>query len=181
MAPPRARTITTAWNATFRRPAIVTEPNRTTTYSYDSNGNVLTKTVTDTTVTPNVARTWIYTYNTYGRVLTADGPRTDVSDVTTYTYYTCTTGYQCGQLQTVTNAASQTTTYNTYNAYGQPLSITDPNGILTTLTYDARQRLTSRVTASETTAFDYWPTGLLKKVTLRMPALSPIPTMVRTV
>jgi len=162
----RARTITTTWHPTFRRPTLVTEPNRTTGYTYDADGNVLTQTVTDTSVTPHVARTWTYTYDSYGRVLTANGPRTDVSDITTYTYYTCTTGYQCGQLQTVTNAAGQTTTYNSYNAHGQPLTITDPNGILTTLTYDARQRLTSRQTASETTAFDYWPTGLLKKVTL---------------
>jgi YD repeat-containing protein len=81
-------------------------------------------------------------------------------------YYTCTTGCECGQLHTVTNAAGQTTTYNTYNAHGQPLTITDPNGVVTTLTYDLRQRLVSRQIGSETTAFDYWPTGQLKKVTL---------------
>src|SRR5207245_974777 len=112
------------------------------------------RTVTDTTVTPNASRTWTYTYDSYGRRLTADGPRTDVSDSTTYTYYTCTTGYQCGQLQTVTNAAGQITTYNTYNAHGQPLTITDPNGVVTTLTYDLRQRLTSRQVGTETTTFD---------------------------
>jgi RHS repeat-associated protein len=163
---PRARTISTSWDATFRLPHLITEPNRTTGFTYYANGAVHTKTVTDTSVTPNVLRTWTYTYNSFGQILTANGPRTDVSDVTTYTYYTCTTGFQCGQLQTVTNAANQTTTYNTYNAHGQPLTITDPNGILTTLTYDARQRIKTRTTANETTAFDYWPTGLLKKVTL---------------
>ncbi|MGH9931662.1 MAG: RHS repeat domain-containing protein, partial [Pyrinomonadaceae bacterium] len=56
--------------------------------------------------------------------------------------YACGTGFQCGQVQTVTNAAGHVTTYNTYNAHGQPLTITDPNSIVTTLTYDARQRLT---------------------------------------
>jgi RHS repeat-associated protein len=89
-----------------------------------------------------------------------------VSDVTTYTYYTCTTGAQCGQIDTITNALGQVTTYNTYNAHGQPLTITDPNGVVTTLTYDARQRLTSRQVGAETTAFVYYPTGLLQKVTL---------------
>lgn len=163
---PRARTIATQWNAAWRQPALITEPNRTTAFTYDSLGNVLTRTVTDTSVTPNVARTWTFTYDTYGRMLTADGPRTDVSDVTTYTYYTCTTGFECGELHTVTNAAGQTTTFNTYNAHGQPLTITDPNGVVTTLTYDGRQRLTSRQTAGETAVLDYWPTGLLKKVTL---------------
>jgi RHS repeat-associated protein len=109
------------------------------------------------TITPECRLLWV--------ILPQDLYGSDVADLTTYGYYTCTTGYQCGQLQTVTNAAGQVTTFNTYNAYGQPLTITDPNGVLTTLTYDAHQRLTSRVTASETTAFGYWPTGLLKKVT----------------
>ncbi len=38
--------------------------------------------------------------------------------------------------------------------------------MLTTLTYDVRQRLTSRQVGSETTTFSYWPTGLLKRVTM---------------
>ncbi len=37
---------------------------------------------------------------------------------------------------------------------------------MTTLTYDARLRLTSRQIGTETTRFSYWPTGLLKQVTL---------------
>ena len=59
-----------------------------------------------------------------------------MTDVTTLTYYTCGTGYQCGQVQSVTNALSQVTTFDTYNAHGQPLQITDPNGVVTTLAYD---------------------------------------------
>jgi len=162
----RARTITTTWDPAFQQPDVVAEPNRTTSFSYDAAGNVLTRSITDTTVTPSVSRSWSYTYDTYGRTLSVDGPRTDVSDVTTYAYYTCNTGYQCGQLQSVTNAAGQVTTFNTYNAHGQPLTITNPNGVVTTLSYDARQRLLSRQTAGETTTFEYWSTGLLKKVTL---------------
>src|SRR5262249_20680309 len=147
------------------------------TFTHDSVGNVLTRTVTDLTVTPNVSRTWTYTYNSAGRVLTANGPRTDVTDQTTYTYYgasaTCTTTVTgasstgCrGQLATATNALSHVTTYDEYNGNGQPLKITDPNGLVATLAYDSRQRLTSSAVGSETTAFEYWPTGLLKKVTL---------------
>jgi YD repeat-containing protein len=162
----RQRKISTAWDSNFRESDSITEPNRTTSFTYDTSGNALTKATTDTSVTPNVSRAWSYTYDSYGRMLTADGPRTDVSDATTYAYYTCTTGYQCGQVQTVTNAAGQVTTFSTYNAYGQPLTITDPNGIVTTLTYDVRQRLTSRQVGTETTTFTHWPTGLLKQVTL---------------
>lgn len=49
---------------------------------------------------------------------------------------------------------------------GRPLTVADPNGVLTTFTYDAAGRLATRQTNGETTSFDYWPTGLLKKVTL---------------
>jgi RHS repeat-associated protein len=162
----RQRKIVTSWHPSFRLPATITEFNRTTTLNYDGNGNLQTKTVTDTSVTPNVSRTWSYTYDSYGRMKTAKGPRTDVDTTTTYAYYTCATGYQCGKLQTVTDALGHITTYNTYNAHGQPLTITDPNNVVTTLQYDGRQRLTSRQIGTETTTFDYWPTGLLKKVTL---------------
>jgi RHS repeat-associated protein len=160
------RKISTAYSPTWREPVTITEANRTTSYSYDGSGNALTKTVTDTSVSPNVSRTWTYTYNAYGQPLTIDGPRTDVTDVTTIQYYSCSSGSQCGQIQTITNALGQVTTFNTYNAYGQPLTITDPNGVVTTLTYDARDRITSSEIGTETTSYSYWPTGLLKLVTL---------------
>jgi RHS repeat-associated protein len=170
----RQRRISTAWHPTYRMPTQVVESNRTTAYTHDASGNALTRTVTDTTVTPNVSRTWTYTYTNYGQVLTEDGPRSDVSDLTTYTYYSCTTGYQCGQLNAVTNAAGQLTTYNVYNAHGQVTQLTDPNNVFTTLAYDLRQRLTDRCvggtlptcSGGEKTTYEYWPTGLLKKVTL---------------
>jgi RHS repeat-associated protein len=160
----RARTISTSWHPTYRLPDVVTEPGRATDFDYDANGNLLEVEVTDT-ATSEVRRT-TSTYDTYGRIMTVDGPRTDVSDVTTLAYYTCSTGSQCGQLQSVTNALSQVTTYDSYNAHGQPLQITDPNGVVSTLSYDLRQRLTSRTVAGEATTLEYWPTGLLKKVTL---------------
>ena len=160
------RVISTQWSATWRKPVLITEPNRTTAFTYDGNGNVLTRTVADPTVSPNVSRTWNYTYNSYGQVLTIDGPRTDASDLTTFTYYNCANGTQCGQVATVQNALGQVTTFNTYNVYGQPLTITGPNGVATTLAYDARERLVSRSTAGETTTYSYYPTGLLHTVTL---------------
>jgi RHS repeat-associated protein len=167
------RKVVTAWHSTFRLPTSITEANRTTSFTYDSSGNALTRTVTDTSVTPNVSRTWTYTYNAFGRVLTEDGPRTDVSDVTTFTYYTCTLGAQCGQVNTITNALSHVTTFNSYNAHGQATQVTDANGLVTTMAYDARQRITDRCVGStlptcaggELTHLAYWPTGLLKKVT----------------
>ena len=168
---PRARTISTTWHPAFRIPATITEANRITSYTHDASGNALTRTVTDTSVTPNVSRTWTYTYDSFGRVLTEDGPRTDVSDVTTYSYHLCTTGARCGQLKSITNALGHVTTYDAYNANGQPTQITDPNGLVTTLAFDARQRMTDRCVGSylpacsdgELSHLEYWPTGQLRK------------------
>ena len=168
-----ARTITTQWNSTYHLPALISEyaggsasgtPIRTTAFNYDGTGNLLTKTITDPAT--GSSRTWSYTYDSYGRILTADGPRTDVSDVATYAYYTCATGSQCGQLETITDAFGHVTTYNTYDADGRPLTITDPNGVVTTLTYDARGHMKSRSVGAETTSFSYYPTGLLEQLTL---------------
>ncbi len=44
----KARTISKTWHPTFRLPATITEPNRTTTFTHESNGNVLSRTVTGT-------------------------------------------------------------------------------------------------------------------------------------
>ena len=167
-----ARTITTQWHPTYRLPTLISTysggsatgtPVKTIAHTYDGAGNVLTDTVTDPAT--GESRTWTHTYNAIGQILTSDGPRTDVSDVTTYTYYTCQTGSECGQLHTVTDASGNVTTYNTYNANGLPTTVTDPNGVITTLTYDLRHRLLSRQIGNETTSFSYLPTGLLKQVT----------------
>jgi hypothetical protein len=38
------------------------------------------------------SRTTTFTYSSLGQLLTINGPRTDVTDVTTLTYYACTSG-----------------------------------------------------------------------------------------
>jgi len=108
-----------------------------------------------------------WTYNQYGQVLTEDGPRTDVNDVTTYAYYSDTTAdHLPGDLQSVTNAAGKVTSYSKYNRHGQLLESSDPNGVLTVNTYDLRQRLLSTTVGGQTTSYAYDPVGQLKKVTL---------------
>lgn len=90
-----ARTITTQWNVMYRLPTLISvyaggsatgTPLRTTSFSYDGTGNLLTKTLTDPAT--GVTRTWTYTYGVYGRLVTAADPR---GNVTTFAYYTCTT------------------------------------------------------------------------------------------
>ena len=71
-------------------------------------------------------RTWTYTWNGTGQLLTATLPRTDVSSTTTY-------GYTGGALTSISNALSQDTDILTYTSGGLPLTITDPNSVLTTL------------------------------------------------
>jgi RHS repeat-associated protein len=161
-----ARTITTTWHSTFRLPTLITETGRTTAFTYDANGNVLTKTVTDTSTSET--RVWTYTYNASGKMLTVDGPRSGSSDTTTYTYYAnndANVGKR-GNINTITNAASHVTTFNTYDNNGRPLTITDPNGLVTTLTWNFRGQLASRALGSETTSYAYDYAGQLTRVTL---------------
>lgn len=166
---PQTRTISTTWHSTLRLPTQIVEAGRTTAFTHDTNGNVLTKTVS----AGSSSRTWTYTYNANGSVLTVNGPRTDVSDVTTYTYYdnaaTCPGAAPLGcrgQVETITNAVGHLTQITAYNAHGQPLTIVDPNNLTTTLAYDARQRLTSRSVGGEVTSYEYDGVGSLTKVTL---------------
>ena len=44
--------------------------------------------------------------------------------------------YSPGTERLVTNAASHLTNITAYDAHGQPLTIVDPNGLMTTFTYD---------------------------------------------
>jgi RHS repeat-associated protein len=88
--------------------------------------------------------TWQWSYDTRGRVLSATGPRTDLSQVTRYGYYadTDTSPGRAGQLATVTDALTHVTSlasqagYAQYTVYGEPESIIDPNGVVTEVTYD---------------------------------------------
>jgi RHS repeat-associated protein len=189
---PQTRTITTQWHSTFRLRTGIAEPLRIMTFTYDAEGStcgargaLCSRSIQATTdangsqgfgATPTGSpRTWTYTYNGNGSVLTANGPRTDVADTTTYTYYannaSCPTangGHATGcrgQIQTITNALSQTTSVTAYNGHGQALRTVDANGLVTTVTYDARRRLTSRTVGAESTAYEYDAAGLLKKVT----------------
>jgi YD repeat-containing protein len=173
-ATPATRTIATVWHPTLRRPVQITNGNQQTTYSYNSQGEVTDKTLTDTAA--NSSRSWQTTY-TYGAVpgvlvqKVEDGPRTDVADVTTTDYYpadaSCAGGHLgCrGQLQQVTDALGHVIRLTRYNAHGQVEELIDANGLVTTLTYDARQRLLSLDSGGETTTYTYDPAGQLSRIT----------------
>ena len=82
-------------------------------------------------------QTTSYTYNSYGLVLTEDGPRTDVNDITTYTYD------EFGNRTSITNALGHRIQLLDYNRRGEVGRIIDANGTETLLTYHARGWLES--------------------------------------
>ncbi|HXG27866.1 MAG TPA: DUF6531 domain-containing protein, partial [Nevskiales bacterium] len=152
------RSITIAWHPSFRLPVEINEPGRRTEYSYDASGNRLSMTVTD--MDTGESRTTAYSYTPQGLLASIDGPRTDVADITSFAYDSQ------GNLTSITNALGHITRITAHDAHGNPLTIVDPNGVETTLTYDARQRLLSRSVAGAVTAFEYDGVGNLTRLTL---------------
>ncbi|MFZ0745598.1 MAG: DUF6531 domain-containing protein, partial [Terracidiphilus sp.] len=150
-----ARTTTIAYDPTWvHLPDTITTPGLTTAFTYDGSGEVLTKTLTDTTTqsipysTNWTTRVWEYTWNN-SLLATVQSPRTDVVEKTTYSYDST------GALTGITNPLNQPTTISSHTGGGLPLTIVDPNGITTALTYDPRQRLLSSTTAGHVTSYGY--------------------------
>ncbi|MDH5823500.1 hypothetical protein QFW77_10935, partial [Luteimonas sp. RD2P54] len=82
--------------------------------------------------------------------------------------------YRKGDLWKVTNALGQVTETLRYDGAGRPLSIKDANGVVTDMEYHPRGWLTARKVRGpddtteaddRVTRIDYWPTGLVKRVT----------------
>ena len=158
----QSRTITTEWDSDFRLPITVSEPGKVTTHTYSTSGLELSRTMTDT-ATQN-SRTWHYTYNDLGLKVSEDGPRTDVNDITTFTYDTK------GNLSLITNALGHDTRITAYDAAGRPITIVDPNGLSTQLSYDPRGRLISQAVSdgstTHNTTYTYDPVGNLTDINL---------------
>ncbi|PWT74635.1 MAG: hypothetical protein C5B46_03705 [Proteobacteria bacterium] len=169
------RTITTDWDTNFRLPHRVAESKRITTYTYDSHGTLTSKSIQSTSDMDGslafngspvgTPRTWNYT-NSYSTVTpglliqqVVDGPRSDVTDVTTYVWD------GTGNLIAVSNALGHVTTLGSYDVNGRPQQITDPNGLVTTIAYDARGRIASRSVGGAVTSYSYDAASQLVQVT----------------
>ncbi|WP_232137466.1 RHS repeat-associated core domain-containing protein [Luteimonas fraxinea] len=115
-----------------------------------------------------------------GLLRTIDGPRTDISDITSFMYYSsdapaCSTtpsacSYRRGDLWRVTNALGQAREVLTYDEAGRQLSVKDINGVITNFEYHPRGWLTaSHVQGAgnddRSTQIAYWPTGMVQRVT----------------
>ncbi|NYZ69652.1 RHS repeat protein, partial [Endozoicomonas sp. SM1973] len=94
-----------------------------------------------------------YQYDNQGNVTQIDGPRTDVQDITQFSYN------DKGQLTEVVNALGHSTQLSNHNAFGNPQQITDANGTITSLSYDEMGQLTQSTIKSAagdiTTRFEY--------------------------
>jgi len=169
------RKITTDWHASFRLPILIRENKRETSLAYDTHGNITQYQIKDTAT--NNTRTWNTSYTYHAAkpsVITQrieDGPRTDITDITTHNYYApdanCVGGhFGCrGQVATITNALGHVTEITRYNAHGHPEEIYDANDLITTLVYDNRQRLITKTEGNEVTSYQYDNVGQVKRIT----------------
>jgi YD repeat-containing protein len=124
---PAHHTTTITYDTTWAHlAATIAEQGVTTGITYDSSGNMATRTLTDTTSqtipysTNGQTRTWTYTWTPTGQLKTVQLPRMDVTAKTTY-------GYTGGTLTSITDALSHTTSAVTFQSGGRPLTVTDPS------------------------------------------------------
>jgi RHS repeat-associated protein len=193
------RTINTTWNTTLRLPLTRTVLDEhgnavtTTEWVYNPLGEPTAKCDIDPAVAssyvcantgtaPAGVRRWTYTYCTavgtncplIGLLLTVTGPRIDLTQITTYAYYTtssvasCGTPgaacYQAGDLHTITDAKGHVTTIASYDADGRVTRVTDSNGVNTDSTYTARGWLATSIVGGATTTLTYWPFGEVETI-----------------
>jgi len=180
------RPIQTDWNDTFHVPTerrwrdynynIIAK----TDWRYNARGQATAQCTIDMSVSaaasyscsvtgtpPAGVRRWTYTYcdtvgsgcPLVGLLLSATGPRTDLTQTTTYSYASN------GDLQSVTDALGHTTTVLTYDGAGRVTSLQDANGVVTNLTYTPRGWLASRSVGGATTTLSYTPYGAVASIT----------------
>jgi RHS repeat-associated protein len=193
---PLQRVSTQRFDVASNRPILSAIGNRETRIVRNARLQPTTVAVRDTV--SNETRTSTYAYceaadvaasNSVCPILglpkSVDGPRSDVSDVVRFEYYgsddsTCATQpalctYRKGDLRKTIDALGRTTEVLGYDPQGRPLSVLDPNGVVTDYEYQSRGWLTATKvrgadnaveTDDRITRIEYEPTGLVKKVTL---------------
>jgi len=129
------------------RSVIDLQQNKVTTLTYDTYGNILSRqevgyVFINGVPTPKTYTTQ-YQYNALGQLTQIDGPRADVSDITTFEYYQNIPGEgnNRAQLKAIINALNQRTEFSEYDANGNVGKIKDPNNVETQYTYDERNRI----------------------------------------
>jgi RHS repeat-associated protein len=159
------QTTSTQWHPTFRLPVQITEQGKTTAYTYDALGNLLTQTETDTTGTASngQTRTWSFAYNASSQMTSMTDSR---GQVWTYAYDAQ------GNRISSTNPLGQVSS-NTFDGAGRILTETAPNGLVTSYQYDPRGRLLQITRGSnlaaaqrQITVYTYRPSGQIASASL---------------
>lgn len=193
---PEARTTVVYRNLANNRLVMSKVGNRETKITRNARLQPLTVTVKDTATNEVRTATNAYceqaditagTCPLIGQLIKADGPRTDVSDITTYTYYpsddaSCGSDpvncpHRKGDLWKVTNALGHVSEIVKYGASRTVLTVKDSNGVVTDFEYTVRGgkalisarklRGTDNTTEADDqiTRIEYFPTGQVKKIT----------------
>jgi len=155
--------------ATITRESVAKPGSKTvTTFTYDANGNLEDTTVTGYSEGAQTSISTGMTHNSYGQVIFMDGPRTDVADIVEYRYYPNEPAQSLnrGQLEKIIDPLSRETVFTDYTAFGKPQAVTDINGMVTTLVYDAAGRLTRSTRNGLTTVYGYDEIGQLETLDL---------------
>ena len=103
-------------------------------------------------------QSWTYTYDQNGRPVTIAGPSGEV-----------TYGYDpLDRVQTrlhrdYDDPVGKRIEYD-YDIQGNRTAVLDPDGLATTYTYDARNRLDTATTEAGVTRYTYWEDSLLKQI-----------------
>ncbi len=177
---PNGHTTTTALDLD-NRPTLVTGPiAQKWSYTYDANGNQVTKTTARGNAATNPATGRVTsTYDAAGRRTKVTYPGTTTPDVTlTYdsldrrtsildgTGTTTITYGLAGNITSVDRGASGGAFTYTYDATGNPLTRTRPDGSTITAAYSDEGRLTQITGPTGTFAFAYDPAGNLTQTVL---------------
>ena len=159
---------------TITEPSVALGQNKVTTNTYDSFGNLETRTIDGFTPTGTpVSRKTTFKYEgPLNQLSEIDGPRTDVADITTIDYYPNDVGQgnNRARVQRITASGIITRDNIQYTATGKVASEQRPNGVSLTYQYyagnDRLQTLTqSGGSISKTTQWTYLATGEAQTIT----------------
>ncbi|QQP94377.1 RHS repeat-associated core domain-containing protein [Lysobacter enzymogenes] len=197
---PWTRTVQTDWNAAYNEPSEQRTLDsagaavKKDKWSYNGRGQPTVATAVDPASGAERITTRSYCEQPdvdagrcpiLGQLIAVDGPRSDVVDVTRFTYYQadavgCATtpancDYRKGDLWKITDALGRSTEMLRYDSAGRLLSGKDVNGVVSDNEYSTRGwLLATKIRGADNnseaddriTRFEYWPTGRIKKSTL---------------
>ncbi|VAV97660.1 hypothetical protein MNBD_ALPHA04-538, partial [hydrothermal vent metagenome] len=139
------RQVQITWHPKWDMPAVQEKDGLRITNIYDAQGRLISSTATDTTThsepyaTAGQSRTTTYSWTAQGRLAQVNGPLAinaqSQDDVTTFVYDAA------GNLTSATGALGHITQFAGHDINGRVGSMTDPNGAVTTYSYDALGRL----------------------------------------